>query len=117
MNLSFVLFVGLVVMKMKINDEVNAQRQFEQHIELLITYKKCNLDKDVYLNLDSLDKALKWYHNIAKDINPEMVKELRKKMGTITLVTPPFLPYLIELLIRFINTCCILSLSPTTILD
>jgi hypothetical protein len=68
-------------MKMKINDEVNAQRQFEQHIELLITYKKCNLDKDVYLNLESLDKALKWYHNIAKDINPEMINEFKKKLG------------------------------------
>jgi hypothetical protein len=71
-------------MKMRVNDEVNAQRQFEQYIEILITYKKCHLEEDVYLNLECLDKSLKWYHNIAKDINPEMIKELQKKMGGIT---------------------------------
>ena len=68
-------------MKMRMNDDDSSQRQFEQYIEILITYKKCNLEEDVFLNLECLDKALKWYHNIAKDINPEMIKELRKKMG------------------------------------
>ena len=65
-------------MKVKIKDERNAQMQFEQFIELLIQYKKCHLDKDVYLNMESLDEAIKWYHSIANNIDPEMIKQLKK---------------------------------------
>jgi len=67
-------------MKVKVKDERNAQMQFEQFIELLIQYKKCHLDKDVYLNMESLDEAIKWYHSIANNIDPEMVKQLKKKI-------------------------------------
>lgn len=67
-------------MKVKIKDERNAQMQFEQFIELLIQYKKCHLDKDVYLNMESLDEAIKWYHSIANNIDPEMIKQLKNKI-------------------------------------
>ena len=65
---------------MKIRDSVNSQKQFEQFIEILIAYKKCNLDEDVYVNLNTLDIAMKWYHSIVKDINPEKITELKKHL-------------------------------------
>ena len=37
------------------------QNVFESYLELLITYKKANLDKDVYLNISSIKEATKWY--------------------------------------------------------
>tara|TARA_B110000208_G_C11567721_1_gene357751 strand:+ start:283 stop:495 length:213 start_codon:yes stop_codon:yes gene_type:complete len=65
---------------MKIRDPVNSQKQFEQFIEILIAYKKCHLDEDVYVNLNTLDKSMKWYHSIVKGINPEMITELKKNL-------------------------------------
>lgn len=39
------------------------QNVFESYLELLIAYKKANLDKDVYLNINSIKEATKWYMN------------------------------------------------------
>jgi len=61
---------------MVLTNEQNVQKQFEQYIEILIAYKKCNLDKDVYLNMNSLDDALKWYHTISKEISPDLINKL-----------------------------------------
>ena len=38
------------------------QKKFEECIELLILYKKNNLNKEVYLNEQSINEALKWFH-------------------------------------------------------
>ena len=57
--------------------QLDYQKLFEQQLELLIGYKKCNLDKDVYLSLDSLEEAVKWYQNFCKSMNPDMIKKLK----------------------------------------
>ena len=56
------------------------QKQFEQHIELMITYKKSHLEEDVYLNQESLNKVLKWYNNIVKDISPELINKCKEEL-------------------------------------
>jgi len=68
-------------MKMTIKNKDNEQKQFEQYIELLIMYKKCNLDKDVYITIESLNDALKWYQEFTKNIDPDVIKNLRNKIG------------------------------------
>ena len=59
----------------------NEQKQFEQYIELLITYKKCNLEKEVYINTQSLNEALKWYQTFTKNIDPELVKQIKENIN------------------------------------
>ena len=49
--------------------EIQKQKYFEQQIELLITYKKMNPNEIVYLNENSIKKALNWYNNFSNGIN------------------------------------------------
>ena len=49
--------------------EIQKQKYFEQQIELLITYKKMNPTETVYLNENSLKKALNWYNNFSNGLN------------------------------------------------
>jgi hypothetical protein len=44
------------------------QKNFEQYIEILITYKKNNPNENVYISEKSLKKAIEWYINIEKNI-------------------------------------------------
>lgn len=48
--------------------EEHNQKVFEQQIELLITYKKMNSKKDVYLTEKSLKDAMNWYKGIENNI-------------------------------------------------
>ena len=45
--------------------------QFNHLLELLIHYKRCNPDKDVYLNENSINEALQFFmkSGIFQDIN------------------------------------------------
>lgn len=45
------------------------QKNFEQHIELLITYKKMNKKKSVYLSEKCLNEAISWFNNMNNNIN------------------------------------------------
>ena len=48
--------------------EQQNQKLFEQHIELLITYKKMNPKENVYISEKSLKKAIEWYGKIERNI-------------------------------------------------
>lgn len=48
--------------------ENDKQKNFEQLIELLITYKKLNPSKVVYLNEKCINKALAWYNDFSNNI-------------------------------------------------
>lgn len=39
------------------------QKAFEDHIELLINYKKFHPNEDVYINERHMKKAVKWYQS------------------------------------------------------
>ena len=47
--------------------EKHMQLAFEKKIEILILYKQMNKNEDVYINEESINKAIKWFtENIKK---------------------------------------------------
>ena len=50
------------------------QKVFEGYLELLITYKKLNPKKEVYLTEGGIKDALNWYQTYIKD--PELLQKL-----------------------------------------
>ena len=42
---------------------MDQQKAFEEHIELLINYKKFHPNEDVYINERCMKKAVKWYQS------------------------------------------------------
>lgn len=42
-------------------DPEKQQKLFEEHLEILINYKKFHPQRDVYLNEKSLNEAFEWY--------------------------------------------------------
>ena len=41
--------------------EDKQQKLFEEHLEILINYKKFHPERDVYLNEKSMNEAFEWY--------------------------------------------------------
>ena len=57
------------------------QKAFEEHIELLINYKKFHPNEDVYINERCMKKAVKWYQSQVSTLPTDLLSSLS--------VTPP----------------------------
>jgi len=52
--------------------DILSQEQFEHILDLLIVYKQCNKNKNVYLNEKSIKEAIYFMNNSGKEMSKQL---------------------------------------------